>query len=86
MDVVDQIEAEVVMVVVVVVVVEEGEVVEDPVVDHLVVENLSIHTMFVTNVAVNITSSLNLKNPLNLDRGHYAYDCEIRLRRQRRMK
>jgi hypothetical protein len=76
MDVVDQI--------------EEDEVVEDPVVDHLDQENLLVHTMFATNVEVYFHKNLSTKTYSLIfeisDRGHYAYDCEIRLRRQRRMR
>lgn len=80
MDVVDPIE------IVVVVEVVEDEVVEDPVVDHLVLERPSILTMFVTNVVVSFISFVRLLIASIIDRGHYAYDCEIRLRRQRRMR
>lgn len=67
----------------------EGEVVVDPVVDLHVLENLSVHKISATNVEVNILpfsdSQLHIIFSF-LDRGHYAYDCEIRLRRQRRMR
>jgi len=33
-----------------------------------------------------ISTRKTLKNLFDLERGHYAYDCEIRLRRQRRMR
>jgi hypothetical protein len=60
-----------------------------PVVDHLDQEKLLVHMMFVMNVEVNLKKKNfhSLNNYFSfLDRGHYAYDCEIRLKRQRRMK
>ncbi len=72
------------------VVVDQIEVVEHdviPVVDHLDQEKLLVHMMFVMNVEVCFIYNFQLlTNSFFLDRGHYAYDCEIRLKRQRRMK
>lgn len=90
MDVVDQVEVvEEEVVVVVVVVVEEVDV--DQVVDHLDQENHLVPKMSVTNVVVSFFWNQTNKHSFlcllwTLDRGHYAYDCEIRLRRQRRLK
>jgi len=77
------------VVVVVVVVVVVIDLVDDLVVDRHAQKKHLVHMMFVMNVVVSY-SNLNQRNFTRklvfLDRGHYAYDCEVRLRRQRRMR
>ena len=62
---------------------------ETQAVDLLAHENHSARRMCATNAEVEDLSLVREGMSLSLcsvDRGHYAYDCEIRLRRQRRMK